>query len=208
MYYYKKIPGTELTADFYHHLNAHEKEDLAHDIAYFLYELHNSLDTFQCQQLGLHATGWPWDADTLQQERVYLDDLVLIDIFDQFVQQYKQFKESVATTTLIHNDMIVRNIIVDETTKKLSGIIDFTDVALDDPQLDLRLNYTSIPSLSESIAHHYGKLNHKTINLKKIYSYYVATEFSRYEQHKKENKKSLDIIKTRITTTFSLLQQK
>lgn len=203
---YKKISGTELTFEHYIALSPEQKDTLASDIAYFLYELHNSLPIETAKKLGLTQTNWPWPPEMLEAESTYLKDPTLIYIFNPCIQEYKDLRQTNVEVKLIHNDMILRNIIINEQTGKLSGIIDFTDVAFDDLYLDLRRNYLSIPKLSEAIAKQYAQHANMILNIRKIYIYYIATEFSRYLQHIKEQKEDLDTIKLRIVETFKFLQ--
>jgi aminoglycoside phosphotransferase (APT) family kinase protein len=201
---YKKVSGTELTPQFYEFLNSVQKDRLAYDIAFFLHELHNSVSLEDAEKLGVTRNNWPWSAEQLQHKAHLIEDRELKEVFKKFITEYSEFRKE-DVIRIIHNDMILRNIIIDEPTGQLSGVIDFTDVALDDPYIDLRLNYMSISELSESIAHHYTRLAQIPLNLKKIYGYYMATEFSRYVQHREEQKvDELSIIKNRIMSSLSL----
>ena len=202
---YKKIPGIELTSEFYENLNSEQKNTLAYDIAFFLHELHNSLTIDEARKTGLKDTGWPWSPEQLIQKAYLIDNAELKEVFNTFIKDYSNLRKE-PLIKLIHNDMIIRNIIINEQDYRLSGIIDFTDAAIDDFYIDLRLNYMSIPELSKSIAENYSKIANVTINIKKIYIYYIATEFSRYLQHIEEQKiNDLDKIKERILSNLEYL---
>ena len=160
---YKKISGIELTIDFYNKLSQKQKEKLAYDIAYFLHEFHNILNAEELKKLGLTKTDWPWSPAKLLQEVYLIEDIELQEIFKSFIKDYEQIRHEY-TAKLIHNDLKPENIIIDQKTGDLSGIIDFTDVAIDDPYLDLRMRYSGIPKFVESIAKEYAKLSGKIIN--------------------------------------------
>lgn len=202
---YQQIPGTELTAEIYANLNQLQQARLAHDIAYFLYELHRALSIPEAKQIGLTLNDWPWSPAKLIQQASLLTDPELKELFAIFVTDYTD-PRGVPNITLIHNDMMNRNIIVDPQAGCLSGIIDFTDAAIDDPYIDLRLNYLSIPALSEAITVNYAQLIGGAPDRKKIYQYYLATEFSRYlECLAVQNLAELPKIKARIVQSANYL---
>ena len=203
---YQQIPGTELTAERYADLSQPQKAQLAHDIAYFLYELHRALSIAEAKQIGLMFNDWPWSPAKLIQQADLLTDPALKKIFTAFIKDYGD-PRAVPNITLIHNDMICRNIIIDPQTGRLNGIIDFTDAAIDDPYIDLRLNYLSVPALSAEIAVNYAQLTGDMPDLKKIYRYYLATEFSRYLEYLSvQNLTELPIVKARIIQAANYLQ--
>ena len=154
---YKKIPGVELTNEIYEGLSKKQKDKLAYDIAFFLYELHNSLSIDDAKTIGLTKNNWPWPSEKLIQQAFLIEDAELKKIFQTFIKTYSYLRKE-DKVTLVHNDMILRNIIIDARAGLLSGVIDFTDAALDALYIDLRLNYMSIPDLNESIAKNYATI--------------------------------------------------
>ncbi|HEX2977953.1 MAG TPA: phosphotransferase [Candidatus Babeliales bacterium] len=200
---YKKIAGIELTTNFYNCLGESEQNLLAADIAFFLYELHNGIELSEAQEIGLEQTNWPWSQQKIKEHAHLIGDQDLKEIFLIFIRNYQDIIVPLEQTKLIHNDLILRNIIVHPSTGRLSGIIDFTDAAIDSFYLDLRLNYMSIPKLSESIAEYYARLNNVPLIMENIYLYYIATEFSRYLQDHGKN----SLAKARIIEGFNLLQK-
>lgn len=180
---YRKISGVELSPELYSNLDQSQRATLAFDIAKFLHELHSALDPEIVQsELGLIATNWPWLPEELQAAAKNLNDPKLKLIFEVLINDYLHIKQAATEVCLTHNDLTIRNILVDPISGRLNGVIDFTDCALGDPCLDLRLNYLSIPELSAAIALNYIAISGMQIDLRNIYTYYLATEFSRYFQ--------------------------
>lgn len=208
---YKKIPGTELTKEWYETLTPNEQQALANDIASFLHELHAAISVAQAQEIGIAYNNWPWHAAQLKQNAHYLNDADLQKMFEFFIGLYDHAEQN-KQFALLHNDMILRNIIVNPTTKAFSGIIDFTDTAIDDFYVDLRLNYLCIPALSRAVAQQYATLAGIAFDMRNIYVYYAATEFSRYIEHMRDghhngHSTDLAVIKQRIVRTMHLLEE-
>lgn len=68
------------------------------------------------------------------------------------------------------------------------------------------MRYSSTPELAEAIARNYAKLSSIKTNIKKLYVYYMATEFSRYLQMQKEQQSNeLEKIKKRIIESVSFV---
>lgn len=202
---YKKIPGVELTNEIYEKLSKTQKDKLANDIAFFLHELHNSLNIVDAKKIGLIKNDWPWSPEKLNYHSFLIENAELKEIFQTFIKTYIYLRKE-DKITLIHNDINTRNIIIDPRAGQLSGIIDFTDVALDDQYIDLRFTYMSIHELSESIAKNYANIANILFNIEKIYIYYMATEFSRYLEYIKEQKNNeLYKINNRIISVLKIL---
>jgi serine/threonine protein kinase len=166
---YRKIKGVELKLELFAILSQEQKDILTYDIAYFLYQFHNSLTIEKAQQLGFTKTNWPWFPEKLSEKAQYLEDLDLITIFQPFIKEYTEVRRSNTLVKLIHDDINPRNILIDE-TYQLCGILDFTDVALDDPYFDLRMKYSSSAEFTEAIAKKYTQLATIKFDIKKIYS--------------------------------------
>jgi adenylate kinase family enzyme/aminoglycoside phosphotransferase len=176
---YRKIAGVELSEELYTKLNSTQKNNLATSIATFLTELHN-INSQQVQALALPGHNWPWPTSQLIAHANAIQDPEIKQLFEQFISEYQTIQPN--RFVLTHNDLISRNIIVDPATGQLSGIIDWTDVALQDPYLDLRMRWNSIPELVEATALKYARLTNLKLEPRLVYVYYFATELSRYIQ--------------------------
>lgn len=183
---YRKLAGIELSNELYENLNPAQKDRLADDLAIFLQELH-TINPVAVQALQLPWCDWPWPAQKLLEQANLIHDPEVQKLFNQFMPNYIAIKPSI-NPVLIHNDLNSRNILIDPKTGALSGIIDFTDVAFQDVYFDLRIRGNCVPELVEAVAQKYAQLIGIKLDFKRLYLYYLATEFSRYIQFLQENK--------------------
>lgn len=178
---YKKIPGSPLIAYSFYRFSSKRRSLLAFEVAQFLVELHKVLTPEEISFLGVTKSEWPWSWEKLQDHRhLVAENKDLAELFDNVLEVYKAELVEQVEPTLIFDDMNIRNIIVDSLTGQLRGIIDFADVALGDPQLDLRLRRENPVDFSRAVAFVYAMMHNTQPDPQKMYAYYFATEFSRY----------------------------
>ena len=187
---YKKIAGSPLISYAFYRLGNKQRSKLILEVAQFLLQLHDALNPEEIASLKLAKSDWPWSAEKLQAHRHHLEDNKdMLEVFDNIMQMNEGCLAESYEPKLIHNDMDIRNIIVDPLTGQLRGIIDFTDVAFDDPALDLRMRRDNPVEFARAIVLVYGMLRKAPQSSQKMYGYYFATEFSRYfEQLEQGNK--------------------
>lgn len=134
---YNKIEGMTLTSKEFGTFTYEQKDNLAKQIAKFLKELHqikmlNSNDFYIDTKTQLETTYKTFIEEfnsylSLQQivtAKIFFENI----INDKSLNMYKP--------VLTHNDFSASNILFNETTKALSGIIDFGDVAITDRDND------------------------------------------------------------------------
>ena len=149
-------------------------------------QVHAAIDQEQAQSLGLMKSNLPWSLQALQENRSYLQDHPeLFEVFDSIMTMYEKALTQEFTPTLIHNNFSMNNVIVDPITGQLRGVIDFTNVAFDDNALDLCIHRSNPVEFSKAITFVYALMSNSQENTEKIYSYYFATEFSRYFMYRK-----------------------
>lgn len=181
---YKKIPGSPLIAYAFYRLGHKQRSKLVLEIAQFLSQLHKALTPEEIASLNLAQSDWPWSFEKLQEHRHHLDDNKdLAEVFDSIMNIYKDELAVPFEPTLIHNDMSIKNIIVDPLTGQLRGVIDFSDIAYDDSLLDLRMRRENPIDYVKAVNFVYSMLNTTELNAQKMYAYFFATEFSRYFQY-------------------------
>ncbi|MBP6869339.1 phosphotransferase [Candidatus Babeliales bacterium] len=184
---YKKIPGSPLFSYMFYHLGKKQQTKLIFDVAEFLVQLHQALTPAEIESLGLAKTDWPWSVEKLQAHRHYLQDhQEMLEVFDNIVKMYEVQAGLPFQQALIHNDMSMKNIIVDPLTGQLRGVIDFTDVAFDDPCFDLRMKRDNSIDFVKAVALVYNMKGGVSCSADKLYGYYFATEFSRYFRLREE----------------------
>ncbi len=185
----KTQDGIPLITYTFYRLGNKQRSKLIFSIAQFLSQLHEALNPEEIETLKLAKTDWPWSVEKLQAQRHLLkDNKDMLEVFDGIMKIYEDEASQSFQPVLIHNDMDIRNIIVDPMTGQLRGIIDFTDVAFDDPSLDLRMRHDNPIELVRAVALVYAMMHKTPEYAQKIYGYYFATEFSRYFQYLEEGK--------------------
>ena len=181
---YKKIPGSPLISYAFYRLGSKQRSKLILEIAQFLVQLHTILSPEELASLHLPQPDMPWSLEKLQAHRHHVaENKELAEVFDSIMSIYEEELATPVEPTLIHNDMAIRNIIIDPMTGQLRGIIDFTDVALGDYYLDLRMRRENPIDYTKAVAFVYAMVRSTEQNGQKLYAYYFATEFSRYFQY-------------------------
>lgn len=200
---YKKIPGSPLIAYALFRYGNKQRSKLIFSIAQFLWQLHNNVKAEDVALLNLSKTNWPWSVEKLQAYRHYLEGKKdMLEIFDGIMKTYENDIAESYESKLIHNGLDIKNIIVDPMTGQLRGIIDFTQVAFDDPTFDLRMRRHNPVEFTKAVALVYTTIDKKPQSSQKIYGYYFAAEFSRYfefmEKGKEEEAQKTfnDLVKT------------
>jgi len=137
---YNFISGTPLSTQYFKKLTPAQKTNIAKQIAVFLSELHS----FPLQAVKKCGATEAWsekDARNYylkQVETVYKklstkDGETLKNIFRKYCNATikDDFKKA-----LIHQDLTEEHILIDKNTKKVCGIIDFSDSQIADPAID------------------------------------------------------------------------
>jgi len=185
---YKKIAGSPLISYAFYRLGNKQRSKLILEVAQFLSQLHTALSVDEIASLHLAKSDWPWSFEKLQAHRHHLDqNKDLLEVFDNIMDIYQEELAAPCVATLIHNDMAIKNIIVDPLTGQLRGVIDFSDVAFDDFNLDLRMRRENPIEFVKAVAFVYAMIHKIEPAPQKMYAYYFATEFSRYFKYLEEN---------------------
>lgn len=150
---YHEIKGIALSYKFYNSLSAAQKDLLARDLALSISEIHSLAK----EKVPLN--------NCLSEIREYMNlvnsSLERHSIFAQ--PAVKKIKEALliieqriyarnAITVVIHSDLHCDNIIVDPSSKVLSGIIDFSDARIGPAVVDFSNLYRVNPQLAENAA--------------------------------------------------------
>jgi aminoglycoside phosphotransferase (APT) family kinase protein len=185
---YKKIAGSPLISYAFFRYGNKQRSKLICDLVDFLMQLHKALDQEQVESLAVMKSSLPWSLATLQEHSHYLQDTPeLLEVFNNIMKMYEKSSVQPAQLALIHNNFSMNNIIVDPITGQLRGILDFTNVAYDDKTLDLCIHRKNPVEFSKAITFVYALMTNTSENPEKIYSYYFATEFSRYFGYRKQD---------------------
>jgi len=188
---YEQISGVTLSAEFYKNTSNEMQDLLAQDLAGFFFELHHALSISDASKLGIVKADWPFDAAWLSQRlKNVLQEDWLKKLFENFIQKYTAINFESLDIVVLHHDMHGGNILCNQATGRLQGIIDFADVSIGDPYLDFRLLWLIDKKLAQKVAFYYAQKYLKPVDLDRIEFYYLATEFSRFAQALEDNEKS------------------
>ncbi|MEO9144529.1 MAG: aminoglycoside phosphotransferase family protein [Ginsengibacter sp.] len=138
---YQIIPGTPLTLTIYNSLNKKKQASIQQSIGNFLSQLHH-IDSLIVRDCGL---------DTMNHREEYSDNFrevqkiifphlsknrrkIITKLFTDYLSDATNFGYIPA---IIHNDFSKDHILFDIENKKITGIIDFGDIAFGDPDYDL-----------------------------------------------------------------------
>lgn len=142
---YQAINGVPLTSEIYTSLTATIQDDARQSIAEFLSQLHH-IDLFSINNCGLEKMDLKKDyAETFAQAKdiIYPNvstakRQVISDLFLSYLGNPENFAFS---PSLIHNDFSKDHILFDIVKQQITGIIDFGDIALGDPDYDFMYLY-------------------------------------------------------------------
>lgn len=199
---YRTIEGEPLTSVLYQTLTPAEQQQLAQDLAAFLRQLHQALSFSQIEMLGITPATWPLPAQelTLRLEPFIAHSGLAIQ-WAHFLQDYKKCTHGLSTISLVHNDLHAGNMLIDPNTKKLTGIIDFSETVIDNPYLEFRY----LPLISWQLLHdtvrEYAFLGNTQPNYEQAILYYRATEFSRLVEAYEQNDSA------KVVATIARIQQ-
>jgi aminoglycoside 2''-phosphotransferase len=137
---YRLIQGIPLTFERFRKLKTGQQNIIAKQIGEFLNQLHS----FSVVKAKKNAVTLAWtekDARTYYKKQAKIvseklsvnDREILKNILTHFCQDQitEKFKK-----TLVHQDLTSDHLLLNEKTKKVSGIIDFGDIQISDPAVD------------------------------------------------------------------------
>lgn len=137
---YTQLKGTFLNRKIFSQLTLEEQDCITQDIANFLQVLHN-IKIANIDSLVLNTI------DKYQNDLEYIKKNCLQDFGPDIISKINDFYYDLFNSTtffdykncIIHNDLGTSNILIDNTTKKICAIIDFSDTAYSDPDNDFNL---------------------------------------------------------------------
>ncbi|MDO8683502.1 MAG: phosphotransferase [Armatimonadota bacterium] len=141
---YRRVPGNELTKERFSRLSIDERGRIAHELAEFTWGLH-SFDLDTARQLGISDYDYPSlfssDLERAERRAFTIMDSEMQDYCRQIIQQHLRCGKLEFQPALLHDDLSQWHILFDSEIGAVTGIIDFTDVAIGDPAQDLMYIY-------------------------------------------------------------------
>lgn len=153
---HKKIEGTVL-ADKMNELSPEQVSIVSHDIAKFMYQLHNipfnSSEIFDIDNIGCNLVD-------------FLDELltVHVDVKDKVFWKYEDFSEK-AHNCLVHGDLNSSNVLIDDNCH-VSAIIDFGFGGFGNQYFDIARIIGRCPvAFKDSIVKSYEEISNTSIDM-------------------------------------------
>ncbi len=183
---YRMIPG--FTA-CYANLTEDQRASLAEPIARFLSVLHATpqSELSQCHIPGDNRSRIDGNILTAKISQNF-EELSLLGILEDkeqlesLVESLQQFRAPVSTT-VVHGDFYVRHLLLDE-DHRLAGVIDWGDIHLGDPAIDLAIAHSFLPkNAHKAFINAYGEISDATWTLAKLRAIYSSTMLLLYGHH-------------------------
>lgn len=203
---YKMLSG--FTA-CYANLSEQERERLAQPIAHFLASLHATPTSIisGCQIPGDNQGRIDWKT-LIPKVIKNIEELSLLNLVEKR-DELESLLESLQnlrpplSSVLVHGDFYVRHILVDK-THNLAGIIDWGDIHVGDPAIDLAIAHSFLPTSAHTkFREAYGDISEDTWSLALLRAIYSSTLLILYGHHSKdpfilrEGLRSLKVIASR-----------
>lgn len=186
---YKMISGlTACNAN----LSEEERDDLAQPIAHFLSKLHSipksTISDYQISGDNYARIDWKQLRPKVMKN---LEELSLLNLLEnkealQSLVENLQNLRPPSMSCIVHGDFYVRHILVDE-AHHLSGVIDWGDVHIGDPAIDLAIAHSFLPKKAHAkFREAYGKISTDTWSLALLRALFSSTMLVLYGHHSKD----------------------
>jgi len=135
---YKKLNGTPLTKEICDSLSKKQRDEVWASIGKFLNQLHST--NFEHKNLVEYPFGDDnfWD-DLWRPIESQLSKNTREKAFDYFTKYFEKESKNPVKKTICHADFHPNHILFDEPPKKITGIIDFGRICINDPAVDFNL---------------------------------------------------------------------
>ena len=177
---YKIINGEFITFKIYNSLPTEFQLQIQKSLSEFLSQLHSinlsMLKDCELETMNLKAE-YSDNFENVQKlifPNITRQNSELIEqLFAAYLNNHKNFEYK---PTLIHNDFSTDHILIDISSKKITGIIDFGDIAIGDPDYDfMYLVDTFGANFIERMIRFYQQTNHKIV-LEKLFLFSLANK--------------------------------
>lgn len=176
---YKKIIGEPLTNKVIKSLTKNELDILARDIANFFSEFHNALPLKLASKFKLRKDGETWRPLIIKKYLLKkITDKSLLDFLKQCLKDYIILRRNISSYIIAFNDLHGENIAYDKKKKRIKGVFDFSDVAIENIDREFSHLFSADADLSLKIVNYYQKISNKKLNVKNIFINAVILEAS------------------------------
>jgi aminoglycoside phosphotransferase (APT) family kinase protein len=183
---YKRLPG--MTA-CYTNLSEDERANLAIPIAQFLATLH-TIPSSALTSCHIPADNSTRINGTLLTQKLHtnIEELSLLGLLkskkelELVINNLQHFRAPIGAC-IVHGDFYVRHLLVDE-KHRLAGVIDWGDIHLGDPAIDLAIAHSFLPIKAHALfIKTYGPISNETWALAKLRALYSSTLLILFGHH-------------------------
>jgi aminoglycoside 2''-phosphotransferase len=176
---YQKIVGEAVTAKLLATLTKKEKEILAHDIARFFYEFHKSLPIKIAKGFKLKKNTEGWRPVVIKRTLLKkLNDPEILKFIKVSLKKYSAIRQDKSKLIIAFSDLHGDNMAFNKITRRLTGIFDFSDVAIEFLDREFSHLFSVDQELNLEIVKYYQKLSRRRINLENVWLYSIIGEAS------------------------------
>lgn len=195
---YKKIVGKPLTEDNLKLFTSVEKKTLANDLANFLYEFHSFLPVSKAKILKLKSDNHKWRPEVIQKYVIgKLSDNGISNFIEEHLNKYLEFIKDNSELVIAYNDLHQNNVAFDEKNRKLKGIFDFGDVAVEHISMEFYRLFSFDQKLTIDVIKYYEKISGRKIDIHRVFTSAVVSVAAMLGVYggKKNSKKYKDTLK-------------
>ncbi len=177
---HKSITGKFLNNKIYHSLDKKNQKNIQKTLALFLTQLHK-INLSTLNNCGLETMNYKeeYSYNFEDPKKLIYPNInrsgrkIITKLFTNYLDDTENFEYKPA---LIHNDFSTDHILFEKATSGISGIIDFGDLAIGDPDYDLMYLFDSFgEEFIIEILQFYKHNNHENL-LKKLYFFSLANK--------------------------------
>jgi aminoglycoside 2''-phosphotransferase len=169
---HRKIVGEPLTRELYESLPSGRREQAVSDLALFLLSLHGA-SLAVAREAGVPSCDYPFcrtedgitPGSAPEQYSAALEKLLTFPQIDRDTAHFcaavvrsllRQERDEPGVPALVHGDLSAEHVLFDAGAGRIVGVIDFTDVIVADPALDLMYLYSAYGEgfLSDLLRHY------------------------------------------------------
>lgn len=183
---YKMLEGTTAC---HANLSEEERDSLAEPIALFLRDLHATPRELleNCSIPGDNRSRIDWKV-IVPKVRKNIEEMTKLNLFenrdflDSLVNSLQDLREPVSSV-VVHGDFYVRHLLINQ-AHHLSGIIDWGDIHLGDPAIDLAIAHSFLPQKAhKKFRNIYGIISQDTWSLAQLRAIYSSSLLVLYGHH-------------------------
>jgi hypothetical protein len=189
---YKKIIGEPVTNKLLKTLTKTEKNILAKDIARFFYEFHESLPFNLVSQFKLKKNTEAWRPIVIKKFLIpKLKDQRLLYFVKLSLKKYLTTRQDKASLRITFSDLHGENMAYDLKKRRLAGIFDFSDVAIETLDREFSHLFSAEYELNLNIIKYYQRLSSRLVSLENVWLNSIIGEASIMAAYHKKPKSEI-----------------